>query len=761
MDRSGSLRVAEEATPLPPQALTALRGIEHRSGAFVLVSGGSREGRSAALAELEERASRPGWEVFRFRAHPLDAIVPYGVLQPWISQWYRDGGTPLTTPPSGNTSVSSGPYAMPMAGLIAGFFSEKTNPDRPEAPGPKRPSSDLAAPVLPALSPAALRSELVDLIEGRAREGPAVVLLEDANFLDPASWEWFASLGRRLETLPLAIVLTFGGELEPWAMRLGEVPTVLCPLSPDPAEAQWGDRLRQALKSLPPKSLDALVVAVLAGPDADRPLLREVLGVGEDALDPLLAPSISAGLLVRVGARYASPEPLLFPDLLGASPASGLPTVRRALAKALGHRAEQGHGSLLFRVGEHWAAAGDLQHGVPALVAAAREAERWGSAELAENRLLRAVLLAQGNPALSGREAEERCYAELATLRLRAGRQAEAMAAYERALAIAKERGTKVGHWGKYVAGFADAQAGLGGHPDALLRSTLAQVEGRAPDLEALLLRSLSVYFLDRARFPEATSTAERACELADQGRDRVLQVQCHSTAGRAHIYTGAHADAARAHLLKALEQRSALEGTADEVLIVGVLDALSLLECGVGDEPAALKWGEEALALARRGGYGTSFLWGLGNLSEEYIHVGDLAHARALLAEFQRLVERLEVPAGDSLSQQVLLLQGRLAAEAGESAKARDRFERIVEEGEHGGSRILLAQALVHLIVLSVRTHDPEGARRYTRQLERTGLHKTLMGETQRLLTQAETALRTSTPTTAPEASARSRPTP
>lgn len=714
-------------------------------GSFVLVLGGSREARANLLLAVEQGADASGWETLRLRAHPLDQMVPYGALQPWLSRWYhpeRDASSG-TSPGSATAAASSRSFAMPLVGLIAGLPERSSHAGDHHVVGPGHAGERVEE--VHHFSPAELRAELVDLVQGRTRQNPAVVVIEDADYLDEASRDWFSFLALRLNDTPLTVAIAIEGEAEEtdfWRQNLADAPAAWCPLPLDPVGASGEERLRGRLRSLPARTLEALSLVVVAGPDAERVTVKEVLGTTDQELNLALSPAVDAGLLRLMGDRYDCPEPDLYPDLLGAIRSSDLVSTRRHLAQVLSKSPSSKQGKVLFRLSEHWAEAGEIGRGVPSLLAAAKEAERWGAPGLAEKRLLRAVVLSQADPTVKGREVEEKVYAEIAVLRLRANHPAEAREAFQRALALSKERGARALQWARYVSGLADAESRLGGHPDELLKTTLTQVQGRSNELEALLLRSLSFYYLERARFDEAISTAERACELADKGRESVLKVRCHNSAASAYIFSGLEPDRARAHLLKALDERPHLEGTVDQLLLVNAMDGLSLLECSLGKESEAIRWGEEGITMARRYGYGSSLLLVLGNTPEHYVHSRDFAKARARTSELRRLVERLGLTERDNIRQQLYLLEGRIAAETNDVPTAKARFESMVSMSEKGGSRIFLSQALVNLVVLSARHHDLEAARRYYRRLEREGLVRTLMGENRRLLEEVEPLL-------------------
>ncbi|MDE1821107.1 MAG: ATP-binding protein [Euryarchaeota archaeon] len=730
-----------DVPPLPNPALEALRRVQRGTGAFVFVAGGPRQARSSLLSTLEQNAKDFGWETLRLRAHPLDGAVPYGALQPWLSQWYQ----PIVSGESSSPSASrAGPaFAMPLVGLIAGLPAQSA----PETgPSPRSPSSSAQRTLRDRIfTPAQLRAELVDLVQGRTRKNPAVVLLEDAEFLDAASWEWFGFLGDHMFDLPIAVALSLAEEDIPdesLRERLASAPSAWCRLGGDDGTGLAREQLRGRLRALPARTLEALLLAVLAGPDSDRTTLKALLKVNDRELNLALSPAMDAGLLRLLDEHYESAEPTLYPDLAGVAKPADVASTHRALAMLISKRPTPPEGKILFRLSDHWAEAGEVGRGVPALLAASREAERWGAPELAEKRLLRAVLLSQTDPTTRGRELEEKSYSELARLRMRAGHPAEARDAYHRAISLAKERGARAVQWAGYIAGLSDAQTRLGGHPDEQLKEALAQVEGRSNELEAMLLRSLSFYYLERARFHESITTAERACELAEKGNDGVLKIRARNSAASAYIFSGVMPERARTHLLKALEHRKEIEGTADEMLLVNVMDGLSLLECGLGNEAESLRWGERSLDEARRCGYGTSLLLVLGNLPEHYIHTKDFARARELTEELRASAKRLNIPERDNSYQQLFLVEGRIAADTGDVATAKERFQKLIASSEKGGSRVFLSQALVHLTVLCARNHEMEQARQFHRRLEKEGLLKTLVGENRRLLDEVEPLL-------------------
>lgn len=739
---------------LPPPVLEALDRVRGGRGVLLILSGGGRATRAQVLRAMESAATRSGWETLPLRAHPLDRGVPYGALHPWLAKWARapEASSERTKEPEVATR-----YSMPLVGLIAGLPS--TSPRRdvgsgrsraPLDPLPSPPSltasplSTSIVPLAPPLSPQMLRAELTELVHGRTSARSAVITVEDADFLDPASRLWFSFLASRLGGHPLAVVLSLDPEdaqFKAWEEQFSGGLAAWCHLPGGEPPAARG-ALQSRLGSFPARTVTSLLTAVLAGPDASREIVREVAAMSEAELELAISPAVDAGLLELRESLYATRDPSLFPDLLGAAKPPQLLSTHRGLATALEKRLKPAPGStdpLLFRICEHWAKAAEAGRGVPSLLSAAREAERWGSPELADEKLLAAVVLAQTDPTAHGREVEERVLYELAQLRARAGRPAEAAEVLRRAIPLAKSRGARAVQWAKYEALLGDCETRMGGHPEERLRQALTQVQGRSSDVEALLLRSLSYYYVERGRIPAAIQEAERSCELADKGRDVVLQVRCHTTANTAYIFGGHDPDRSRFHLHKALEIGRSLKGTAEEGILVNAMDGLSLVECALGNEQESIRWGEESLKAARQFGFGTGILLVLGNLAEHYVHLQDFDRARELADELGAFVKRMGLPEVDPSSCQLLLVEGRIAAGKGEVTLARDRLNHLIDLAEKGVGRYFLSQALVHLVVLSAKSGDREGARRYFRRLEREGLLKALVEENRHLLQEVE----------------------
>lgn len=715
---------------VPPGASAALRGLSKGQGSLLLLSGGARSTRSAIVRALEQEVAGSEWECLSFRVHPLDQEVPFGALQPWLSRWHATHAEPS----SGDRTRISASLSIALVGLLA---------PGPAPSGEARTASPSTA-ATPALSPVDVRMSLLELIEDQAVRRPSVVVLEDAEYLDLSSWAWLTFLQHRLKSLPLVVVLALdeGGRPEGSTSSASRTPgsegLVICPVLEEPA-ASAGSDWTARLRTLPPRSLQALAAAVLAGPDADRKVLGETLGWSERDVDAALSTAVDAGLLAARDGSFETIEPRLFPDLAGLLGKSESTRLHRALALSLQQRDPHPRGARLFRLSGHWAEGGEVATGVKALLASAEEAERWGAPELAERALRRAIVLAQTDPTSRGREAEEQAYAALAESRARAGAATGAADAYRRAMRLAQDRGARVVHWARYAAGLADAEVRLGADPEPELKQLLAQVQGRSPELEAALLRSLSRYYMHRSRPEQAVQAAERACAISAKLKEPALRARARLAAANAYLFSAEDPERALAHLRAGLEERSSLEGGPSEDVVVNLTGAYAGIEASLGDLPEALHWAEEAVAAARRVGSRTSLLTALGNLAEYALQAGQLARVEELLQEVRWTCDRLGIAETDTPHLQLTLVEGLLAMAQHRPDEGRRRLEQLVSVSEKGGVRFFLGQALVHLAFFAAEEGDLSQARPYLKRVDKEGLRRSLMGDLRRRLDETE----------------------
>jgi tetratricopeptide (TPR) repeat protein len=689
----------------------------------MVISGGERSVRSALLDAIGSEADAEGIDTVVLRAHPHDHEIPYGVLYPWLAKWHHPK------------------FTLPLAGLIVSLRAESA--DR----GEKRAKRQQPAVTDVTLPPAEMRAELLDLVEGRTQQSPAVITIEDGEFMDMPSRDWLCFLAPRLAELPLLIAISLPPDerlFNEWQKTLADSPVIWHRVRHAGPSGGNRDGLSRRLGMLNESTLNALAAVVVAGPDASRTLLQEVVGATEAELTRSLYPAVQAGLVSVDGDGYVVLEPDLIPNLGGLVKETALRSLHRVVVRTILEHEPRPHGALLFRVAAHWAEAREVYLGVPALTAASMEAERWGSLKLAEYWMKRAIRLSEIDPTTRGRELEEQAYARLAIVNRLNLNHPAANKAYKRALEMFKERNAKGYEWVRYVVGLSYTEWVLGKDPRGVIESALSQVHGHNSDMEALLLRTLSQYLTDNGQTEEAQAAAERACELADKENDVPLKVRTHVTAAASYIFSPSNPESAKAHLLKVLEQRGALAGTAEEELLVEANNMLMVMEYSLGNYLDAVVHGEAALAEARLRRNPTTLFGVTGNLAEVCIQANDLPRAKVLAKEMHDLCQRLSLEETNVNMLAVLQLDGLIAACEGRKGDARTSLERCVRLAEKGGHSMNVAQALTHLASLGAKDGDREAAYKYVRLLELKGLRRTLMWYHQRLLDSVEKFLST-----------------
>lgn len=735
---------AEVRSPLSPATLEVLRRLGGGRGGLLFLTGDDRVARTQLLRAVAAHAATSKVDTVQLRAHPLDQETPFGALSPWFSSWFHQAREDAA-PKRGGLDAS---FFTALAGLIGpATSSDPAAGEDPERSDRGREAATNAGPR--SLGPEEIRAELLGLVEGRSHTTPAVVTVQDAEFLDPASRDWLLFLGSRLPGLPLVLVLSLDPSspgFDRWKSGFAQVTTTWERWPAETKSRHPEPALGERLKSLSSDARELVATATLAGPDAQLRLLRRVLGWEEERLTSASEKAVEAGFLERLEDGLSLLEPALYPNQEGTLAPARILALRRSIASALEKDPGAQRGPRLFRLSEQWASAGDVARGFETLTAAAREADRWGSPEMAEARMLRALALVQTDPTTYGREMEEKGYAQLAGSRLRASDPAGAAEAFRRALTLAQEQGKRPLDRARYVSGLATAQTRLGQDPEALLQETLASVAGQSNDLEATLLSTLGFFYRERGRTALAAEVTERACGLADRGSDPSLKALVHLDVAEALFFGGGspELERARAHLKTALTYREAVERSSDPSLSPMVLDALSHVELASGNPKEAVRWGDEALVAARRVGSRSCLLQALGNQAEVHLEVDDLVRARELTQELRRQCDRFGLTDMDVDRQQLFLLEGLIASARGGYEHAREQFEHLVAAAEKAGTRYYLAQALAHLVVLSVQKGDLEGARGQLRRLERAGGRKTLPGVVLKHLEAAESKLGT-----------------
>jgi DNA-binding CsgD family transcriptional regulator len=179
VDHSGLLEREQELTLLYSTVEGACAG----AGGLVLIEGAAGIGKTRLLAAARARAADIGLPVFRARGSDLEGEFALGIVRQLFEQRVaRDPDTVLT-------GVAS--YVGP---VFRGFGMDGEQP----AEGP---------------SPVALEHALFWLVANLSEQSPMMLAVDDAHWADEASLRFLLYLARRIEELPVAVVLAVRPDL--------------------------------------------------------------------------------------------------------------------------------------------------------------------------------------------------------------------------------------------------------------------------------------------------------------------------------------------------------------------------------------------------------------------------------------------------------------------------------------------------------------------------------------------------------------------
>ncbi len=208
----------------------AVEGHAAAAGGVLVLRGEAGVGKSALLAEAAVRASGRGALVLRTTGVQAETDVPFSGLHQLLRPLVDPGGALPAVPAAARATVLS---ALGIAG--AGVA----------APQPFR----VALAVLDALTSAAL-------------DRPVVLVVDDAHWLDEASWDVLSFVGRRLESDPVVLLLALreGADADRRLSAAGLAELAVAPL-PGPSAAALLDSRAPGL----PGPLRARLLAEAAG----------------------------------------------------------------------------------------------------------------------------------------------------------------------------------------------------------------------------------------------------------------------------------------------------------------------------------------------------------------------------------------------------------------------------------------------------------------------------------------------------------------
>lgn len=689
------------------------------------------------MAELRQQAKRAGFEIVAIVPEAQDRRAPYATAQVMVER---------LRPELSQEEI----FTSPLAGLIllqspAHFPGKGSAPERVARREPV--SRDAAFGVSTEVLPRSeeVRAELLDTLKRQTRRAPVLLTMDPGEFVDAATLSWISETAGELAHLGVVLAVSLDeeeeGAIASWHRALDPLPGrwERLPAAPPSAGASAARRTRERFHALPAPAQRAVLAAAVAGPDATLPVLQFVLGEPSAKVQELLRPALESGLLRREDPVYRTGDPQLLRDLQRTVPAAELRRLHLEVAKALKLAYPSPWGKVLFRLADHWRAAGSEAETVPALIAAVQEMLRRGAYDLAAEEAKEALLLSQRIPSAEGRALEERTYAVLGLALEMQGDHPGGVQAYEKAVRIAKDRKAGVARWGPYLNKMLRLEAGIGGREELMeqrVQEAIAEASrSRATTVEAEFHSGLAHRFLMRGQREEGLREAERAIACAEVEKDPPTLARSLRMLALA-LFTGesTHEEQERAQALlqRTIETVSTERAGAE---LAFAFDDLASLACAGKDEALAVQWGERSVRQARRACSRGDLLLMLGNFAEHQLHAKDLPGATRTLEEIRTFADRYHLPENHFARQQLMLSDGLRLFLAGDRAGARSQLERTVELGERIGARDIMGQALAYLVVQAVEAGEWGPARTYLRRMEKEGLRRALYSMNRELL--------------------------
>ncbi len=705
-------------------------------GSVVGVVGDAGMGKSRIAAEA--LSAHPDLPVFEVVAELYEASRPYGALRDPVRRLLQLGPPSPGDPAALARRVGAlAPALLPYLPLIGELVDVQVAPTA---------ESEV-------IDPAFRKERVAELFEELARRalgGPAVIVLDDAQWLDEASTyvarrladsaesnRWavivlrrpesggFVPSGPSLELAPLsaadteALVVAASGaaplrphEVDALVGRSGGHPLYVREIVdatrsegsfealPDSVDAVIGVRLDR-LGPLPTK---VLRYAAVLGRRFPIPVGQEILRHEGLDIDPATMARLGEYLAVD-GDHYRFRHALLQEVAYGRLPYERRRELHLIAAEAIerlaGDEPERSADSLSLHFSEAQRFDKAWRYGI-----VAGDRARGASANSDAAVLYRRALAAARRLPEVSDETRAEVLTRLGDVQEQAGQFDAALDAYRRASRLVSQDPLS-------AAGLllrrARARERAGAFPSALreiavARRTLSALPGReARALEAQLQTMTALVRQAQGRFRDALVAAERAVETARASDERSALARAYTVLDWAHLMLGRADQAWRSsEALEIFEDLGDLNGQA------AVMTTLGADEYFHGRWDGATSWYERARAVLHRAGNSWQAA-GMGmNVGEILVNQGRYDEAEPLLAEASRVLRASGFPDGAAFADIQL---ARLVAGRGEPGEAATLLATAQADLERLGVAGTALEAAVHRSSCLVDAGDPTGA--------------------------------------------------
>lgn len=245
---------------------------EHGRGAVILIEGEPGIGKSRLLREVCASAGRCGVRVLRGATDPMETALAYHAWRPLFTALLLGEPSPLIDSSEQAIQIRAqlAPEELPLAPLLGAVLPQGLAESAGERSAERAPAGPARA-----ARAAQTNAYLAALIARRARSAPLVLLIEDAHWMDSASWALVLELSQQDGFLLLLTSRPLDPQPIEYQRLVGSPRTERIRLGPlSPAELSDLIAARLEVRSLPDPVSELLLVK-----SQGNPLFAEALAL--------------------------------------------------------------------------------------------------------------------------------------------------------------------------------------------------------------------------------------------------------------------------------------------------------------------------------------------------------------------------------------------------------------------------------------------------------------------------------------------------